>query len=145
MLKDKLKSKIKKCGAACIATCRDIRRLTKVMWFIAGVLAVLAVLAVATQRGREIVGISEKQYPIDVVAGDTLSGILSQHNVSGADINAIADILKKDCGVSSLRANSDKLIVSKPADDAPVSKIVLVSGPWKQVELTCGDDGKWTA
>jgi murein DD-endopeptidase MepM/ murein hydrolase activator NlpD len=81
---------------------------------------------------------------INVASGDTLSKILGAHNVSGQDINTIAELLKKDCGVSGLRADSDYLIVSRNDENAPINKITLASGPWKRVELNC-IDGKWDA
>jgi murein DD-endopeptidase MepM/ murein hydrolase activator NlpD len=95
-------------------------------------------------HGRRVLVAQEYTAQISVSAGDTLSKLLTSQGVSHADVDAIAKTLKAQAGISGLRADSDKIIFVRPSDDAPVSKIVLVPSPWKQVELTCGDDGQWT-
>lgn len=111
---------------------------------IACIIAVAAIALIVIKPARRIATAASVETHIQVSAGDTLSGILSSHNVSGADINLIAAMLKKDCGVSGLRANSDILVLQKKDNDAPVDKIILSSGPWKRVELNC-NDGQWSA
>lgn len=81
---------------------------------------------------------------VRVASGDTLSKILSEQNLSGGEIHTIAELLKRDCGISGLRADSDELILSRGTEDAPVDKIILISGPWKRVEMNCVD-GTWSA
>lgn len=78
-----------------------------------------------------------------VASGDTLGKILINQGLNNADVNTIADMLKKDAGISTLRANSDKIEFVRPTESEPVSKIVVIPSPWKQVELTCTDDGGW--
>ena len=63
--------------------------------------------------------------------------------LTNADVNTIADALKKDAGISTLRADNDKIEFVRPTETDPVSKIVVIPSPWKQVELTCTDDGGW--
>ncbi|MDR1361574.1 MAG: peptidoglycan DD-metalloendopeptidase family protein [Rickettsiales bacterium] len=118
--------------------------LAKIAMIIALLLIVAAAALLITKRGRQTLGIQECVAEVQVASGDTLSKLLSGQGVSGGDINTIASILKTQAGVSSLRANSDRLIFSRPSDDAPVSKIILASGPWKQVELSC-ENGIWAA
>ena len=78
-----------------------------------------------------------------VASGDTLGKLLINQGLNNADVNTIADMLKKDAGISTLRANSDKIEFVRPTESEPVSKIVVIPSPWKQVELTCTDDGGW--
>ena len=78
-----------------------------------------------------------------VASGDTLGKILIDQGLNNSDVNAIADALKKNAGISTLRADSDKFEFTRPDTNSPVSKIVLIPSPWKQVELTCSENGGW--
>ena len=78
-----------------------------------------------------------------VASGDTLSKILIDQGLNNTDVNTIADALKKDAGISTLRADNDKIEFVRASESEPVSKIVIIPSPWKQVELTCTDDGGW--
>ena len=66
-------------------------------------------------------------------------GNVRRHN----EITAIANILKSDAGISTLRADKDKIEFQREKDDSPVSKIVVIPSPWRQVELTCDENGAW--
>ncbi|MCL2331126.1 MAG: peptidoglycan DD-metalloendopeptidase family protein [Proteobacteria bacterium] len=109
------------------------------------VLALIAVIAaVLVRRNSEPGAAAPHETQVTVASGDTLSKLLAAENIPGRDINAIAEILKKECGVSGLRADADSLVMSREHENAPIDKITLSSGPWKRVELTCAD-GQWTA
>lgn len=130
-----------------------------VLW-IAGACAVIAVVVVlwAVLRGRTvddvpgtadfvtetIAPVDNKTTVINVVAGDTLSKILSANGVGGKDINSIAGVLKAKAGITGLRADKDKIeIVRDGGPDTPITKIIVLPGPWRRVELTCDDAGVW--
>lgn len=78
-----------------------------------------------------------------VTAGDTLSKLLLEQGFTHTDVNEIAKVLKKEADISTLRADRDKLEFVRPDDSSPVSKIVVVPSPWRQVELTCDEGGIW--
>lgn len=80
----------------------------------------------------------------DVKFGDTLSSILSPAHLSGTDIMEIANLLKKDGGVRKLKADSDTVKIHRPTEAEPAHKVVVQSGPWRQIEFTKAD-GTWTA
>ncbi|MDR0741144.1 MAG: M23 family metallopeptidase [Rickettsiales bacterium] len=109
------------------------------------VLLMLLLVAVASAliiaRGRQTLGISECTAHVTVSHGDTLFKLLAEQGVSYADIETIDKILKNEAGISRLRADFDKIIFSRLSADAPVSKIILIPSPWRQVELTCNDGG----
>lgn len=118
--------------------------MSKIIVGLAIVLAVVAVvLMIAKPQTRPTVRIDECTSHLTVSSGDTLSKLLAEQGVSYAEIDAIAKTLKADAGVTTLRAGSDKLIISRPKETEPVSKIVLIPSPWRQVELTC-NDGAWS-
>ncbi len=123
----------------------NLQKITKILVLLAGILLVSAALLYIIKPTRKIILPQPVETHVRVSAGDTLSKILSGHGVPGNDINAIATLLKKDCGVQSLRANSDVLVITKKNENAAVDKITLSSGPWKRVELSCDSDGKWAA
>ena len=78
-----------------------------------------------------------------VTSGDTLGKILINQGLNNSDVNQIASILKSNAGISTLRADNDKIEFVRADNDSPVSKIVVIPSPWKQVELTCGENGGW--
>jgi len=80
---------------------------------------------------------------VAVASGDTLGQLLSAQGLTARDIETIAATLKKDAGISTLRADSDKIEFRRPRADAPVHQVVLIPSPWRQVELTCVGDGMW--
>src|SRR5574344_663339 len=123
----------------------NLQKITKFLLILAGLLMVAAILLYVIKPTRRIIIDTPVERHVQVSAGDTLSKILTEHGVSGGDINTIATLLKKDCGVQSLRANSDVLVIKKRNEDAPVDKITLSTGPWKRVEVSCDANGKWAA
>ena len=81
---------------------------------------------------------------VPVASGDTLGKLLSAQGFSHGDITSIANTLKNNAGISTLRADRDKIEFVREKPDAPVYKIVVIPSPWRQVELTCNNDGVWT-
>ena len=86
---------------------------------------------------------NEYRSVVFVTAGDTLSKLLLEQGFTHDDVNQIAKVLKKEADISTLRADRDKLEFVRPDDGSPVSKIVVVPSPWRQVELTCDEGGTW--
>ena len=86
---------------------------------------------------------NEYRSVVFVTAGDTLSKLLLEQGFTHNDVNEIAKVLKKEADISTLRADRDKLEFVRPDDNSPVSKIVVVPSPWRQVELTCDEGGTW--
>lgn len=86
---------------------------------------------------------NEYRSVVFVSAGNTLSKLLLEQGFTHNDVNEIAKVLKKEADISTLRADRDKLEFVRPDDNSPVSKIVVVPSPWRQVELTCDEGGTW--
>lgn len=122
-------------------------RLTKVVLGLALLLTVVAVVLVLTRpriAGRAASGVASNcTSTVAVASGDTLGQLLSAQGLTARDIETIAATLKKDAGILTLRADSDKIEFRRPSQDAPVHQVVLIPGPWRQVELTCVGDGMW--
>jgi murein DD-endopeptidase MepM/ murein hydrolase activator NlpD len=117
---------------------------------LAGALVIVAiVVALIFGRGNNGTGtesiVPDNTTVVEVKSGDSLSKILSAQGINHNDINAIASILKSKAGITGLRADRDKIEIVRESDatDAPISKIVIVPGPWRRVELTCDEAGKW--
>ncbi|MDR1207422.1 MAG: peptidoglycan DD-metalloendopeptidase family protein [Rickettsiales bacterium] len=117
--------------------------ITNIIIWIA-ILAAITVIALFAFPGTRKIINPPHETIVAVQSGDTLSKLLTAQNLSGVEANAIAAMLKTDCGVSSLRAGADHLTFVRPSQESPVDKIVFTSGPWKRVELNC-TDGKWSA
>lgn len=119
--------------------------LTRMVMALAGLLTLVAIFLVVTHRAPSMLrrAPSECTSVVMVASGDTLSELLLAQGLNHSDVNAIARVLKSDAGISSLRADKDKIEFTRPTDDAPVSKIVVIPSPWRQVELTCDDAGDW--
>ena len=118
--------------------------LTRMVMALAGVLSLVAIVLVATRQDRKkITESTESRTVVVVAAGDTLSELLLAQGLSHNDVNTIAAALKKDADITTLRAERDKLEFVRLAETGPVSKIVVVPSPWKQVELTCDNTGNW--
>ena len=118
-----------------------------VLW-IAGILAIAAVVTLLVFGRRMDDNGSPANAPnepiiVSVAAGDTLSKLLSEQGIGHNDINAIANVLKTDAGISGLRADRDKIEFVRDGENNTVSKITVVPGPWRRVELTCDAGGKW--
>ena len=120
--------------------------LTRLVIALAFLLSLIAIFLVVSRRApvNGDSGAGDACRSVVVVAsGDTLSDLLLAQGLNHNDVHAIAGVLKKDAGISTLRAERDKLEFVRKTDDAPVSKIVVVPSPWRQVELTCDDAGAW--
>ncbi|MBQ0013397.1 MAG: peptidoglycan DD-metalloendopeptidase family protein [Proteobacteria bacterium] len=119
--------------------------LTKLVVALAIVLTLIASVLVVSRytHGGRILGPSECVTTVAVSSGDTLSGLLSAQGLNGKDTNAIVNVLKKDGGISTIRADKDKIEFIRPEENAPVSKIVVIPSPWHKVEVTCAEDGSW--
>ncbi len=122
-------------------------RLTKVVLGLALLLTAVAVVLVLTRpriADRVVSGAASNcTSTVAVASGDTLGQLLSAQGLTARDIETIAATLKKDAGISTLRADSDKIEFRRPRADAPVHQVVLIPSPWRQVELTCVGDGMW--
>ncbi len=124
-----------------------IKNLTRLVIALAVLLTLTAICLVITRHKAAVnsgENMPECKSVVVVTSGDTLSKLLSEQGFSHNDITAIANVLKTDGGITTLRANSDKIEFMRPADNAPVSKIVVIPSPWRQVELTCDDGGQWS-
>ena len=123
------------------------KNLTRLVISMAVLMTLLAAYVVATNHRSAIIDPSapatECRSVVVVTSGDTLSKLLAEQGLSHNEITAIANILKSDAGISTLRADKDKIEFQREKDDSPVSKIVVIPSPWRQVELTCDENGAW--
>lgn len=120
--------------------------LSQLVMALAIILTFVAIAVVITHRsGRtpRVYEPAECKTVVVVASGDTLGKLLVDQGLNNSDVNTIASILKKDAGISTLRANSDKIEFVRADTNSPVSKIVVIPSPWKQVELTCSENGGW--
>lgn len=120
--------------------------LARIVLALAAVLVLVAIFVVVRHShpgANDIDGADKCHTMVVVASGDTLSGLLTQQGLSHNQVHDIAQVLKSDAGISTLRADADKIEFVRDADDAPVSKIVVVPSPWRRVELTCDDAGAW--
>ncbi len=118
--------------------------LTRMVMALAVLLSLVAIFLVVTKRTpAQLNAAKECKSIVMVASGDTLSELLLAQGLSHSDVNNIARVLKKEAEISTLRADRDRLEFVRDTDDAPVSKIVVVPSPWRQVELTCNDSGDW--
>lgn len=122
--------------------------LTKVVIALAVLLTLVALFLVITHSaplsgGGKVASNDTCKSVVVVSSGDTLSGILSKQGLSGKQINEIVAALKAQAGITGLRADRDKIEFLRATDESPVSKIVVIPSPWRQVELTCDDAGAW--
>lgn len=120
--------------------------LTRMVMGLAILLTLVAIFLVATKRTPSALRHANNDTCTSVVvvaSGDTLSKLLLEQGLTHNDVNAVAAALKSGAGISTLRADNDKIEFTRPSDNAPVSKIVVIPSPWKQVELTCNDAGAW--
>ncbi len=122
------------------------KNLTRLVVSMAVLMTLLAAYVVATNRRPAFIGgdaTPECRSVVVVTSGDTLSKLLADQGLGHNEITAIANVLKSDAGIATLRADNDKIEFLRDSDDSPVSKIVVIPSPWRQVELTCGEDGAW--
>lgn len=120
--------------------------LTRLVMGLAILLTLVAIFLVATKRtpsGARRADDNACTSVVAVASGDTLSKLLLEQGLTHNDVNAVAAALKSNAGISTLRADNDKIEFTRSNDNAPVSKIVVIPSPWKQVELTCDNSGAW--
>lgn len=111
---------------------------------LAVLLTVIAVgLVVFRHMGTESSSDSEHKSLVIVESGDTLSKLLLDQGFTNNDVLQIAKVLKSDADITSLRADNDKIEFIRLDEAEPVSKIVIIPSPWRQVEVTCTDAGEW--
>lgn len=125
---------------------RDVRVLTRIICALAAVMTILAivtVISVKSSRVEQPVLPKESHTVIDVKSGDTLSKLMQNNGFSIQDVDAIAKKLKKDAGFSTLRAGRDKIDFVRASETDPISKIIIMNGPWQRVEIDCGEPGVW--
>lgn len=123
----------------------SITNLTRMVIALAVLLGMVAIYLVISDRRPEqnIAATTVNKTIVVVSSGDTLSGLLLAQGLNHNDVHTIDKILKSDASISTLRAQRDKLEFIRPDTDSPVSKIVVITSPWNQVELTCGNSGQW--
>lgn len=122
----------------------NIARAVMLLGFVLTIIAVIVVLQ------RELSGtVAEADIPVetravvDVRSGDTLSKLLLAEGLTHQDVNSIAQVLKRDADVTTLRADNDKIEFIRATDAAPVSKMVIIPSPWRRIEVSCDDTGTW--
>lgn len=120
--------------------------LARLVMGLAVLLTLVAIFLVVTKRAPSVPTIlnNEDKTLVVVTSGDTLSKLLIEQGLTHNDVDSIARVLKADAGISTLRADNDKIEFVRAAAAAPISKIVIIPSPWRQVELTCNADGAWT-
>ena len=130
---------------------KDILSLTNITWAVVGLALILVIVAVVlafTHRDGGVVGdmVADDDTHRSIVvvsSGDTLSKLLTDQGFTNAQVLEIADVLKSGANVTSLRADSDKIEFVRDNESAPVSKIVIIPSPWRQIEISSADDGGW--
>lgn len=121
-----------------------ITNLTRMVMALAVLLGLIAIyLVFSGPRNKTSTETTINKTVVVVADGDTLSGLLLPQGLSHNDVVAIDKVLKSDAKISTLRAERDKLEFIRPDETAPVSKIVVITSPWNQVELTCDNSGTW--
>ena len=120
-------------------------RLVYVVLVLAILLTLVAIiLVVARHVDVEVKTEAEYKSLVLVESGDTLSKLLVEQGFNNTDVLQIAKVLKSDADISSLRADSDKIEFVRLGEKEPVSKIIVIPSPWRQVELTCDESGTWS-
>lgn len=121
-----------------------ITNLTRMVMALAVLLGLIVIyLVFSGPRNKTSTETTINKTVVVVANGDTLSGLLLPQGLSHNDVVAIDKVLKSDAKISTLRAERDKLEFIRPDETAPVSKIVVITSPWNQVELTCDNSGTW--
>ena len=115
-----------------------------VVFGLAIVLALVAIILLFARRGVDgTLADDGHRSVVAVASGDTLSKLLTDQGFTNADVLEIAKILKSDADVTSLRADNDKIEFVRTNADSPVSKIVIIPSPWRQIEISTTADGQW--
>ena len=123
----------------------SIHKMARVVLLTAAVMMLVAIgVLIFYKPVRHVVTVPPEFHTvIDVKSGDTLSKILKERGFSVQDIDGIAKVLKQDAKFTTLRAGKDKIDFVRPAEELPISKIVIMNGPWNRVEIDCGNAGAW--
>ena len=144
----KAKYIIKKMNVKLIESCRkvrDIHVLSRLVLWLGIIMMLVAIglvlfykpVRVAVFKPSEIVSV------VEVKSGDTLSKILGAKGFSMRAIDTMSKTLKKDADFSTLRPGRDTFEFIQKDENQPISKIVIKNGPWRRVELSCGETGTW--
>jgi len=144
----KAKHIVRKIKVVLKKSCRKTNRLhlwTGIVCLVAAVLMVVAIGTLVFHRSvvEQIMTPSESHTVIEIKSGDTLSKLLGERGFSVQDINGISTKLKKEVNFTTLRAGQDKIDFIRPSEEEPISKIVIINGPWVRVEIDCGEPGVW--
>lgn len=123
----------------------NINNIARAVVVLAVILVVIALVLFLTRNNGVGSDSNDDGYRSIVVvsSGDTLSKLLTEQGFSNAQVLEIAKVLKSDADITSLRADSDKIEFVRSEEDAPVSKVVIVPSPWRQIEVTCNAEGQW--
>ena len=123
----------------------NIHALSRMVLIFATMLMAIAIGVMLFHKTSEPVVIvpPESHTVIEIKSGDTLSKVLREHGFSIQDVDSIAKVLKKDAKFTTLHAGKDKIDFIRPSEDLPISKIVIMNGPWNRVEIDCGEAGTW--
>lgn len=144
----KAKNIIKKMTARLVKSCQNLRNvnvLSRIVLIVAAVMMVVAIGIVLFYKTplKEVICNPETHTVVDVKKGDTLSKILGEQGFNMRDIDTISKTLKTEADFTTLRADKDKVDFIRPNENAPVSKIVIVNGPWTRIEIDCGTPNTW--
>lgn len=129
---------------------KNILTTNNVAWCVLGlaiILMIVALILIFTRHGAntsgEITTDEDRRSIVVVSSGDTLSKLLTDQGFSNAQVLEIAQVLKSDADITGLRADSDKIEFIRTDSQSPVSKIVIIPSPWRQIEVTSTTDGGW--
>lgn len=144
----KAKNIIKKMTAELVKSCKKVSNINVLHRIILGAAIILTIIALAVvlfyKPVRNAVFVpSEYKTVVAVKSGDSLSKILGANGFNSRQIDEIAKNLKKEAGFTTLRADKDKIEFVRPTENAPISKIIIVNGPWDRVEIDCGETAAW--
>ncbi len=144
----KAKYIIRKMNVKLMESCkkaRDIHVLSRLILRLGIIMMAVAIGVVLFYKPARVAMFapSEIKTVVDVKSGDTLSKILGGKGFSVRDIDTISKTLKKDADFSTLRPGRDRFEFIQTDENQPISKIVIVNGPWHRVELNCGETGTW--
>ena len=122
----------------------NIHVLSRVFFAFAIVLMLVAVVLLFYKPTKPVPVIPPESHTvIEIKVGDTLSKILRDQGFSFQDINSIVNVLKKEAKFTVLHADRDKIDFVRPAEGLPISKIIIMDGPWNRFEVNCGNAGTW--
>lgn len=144
----KAKNIIKKMTARLVKSYKNLRNvnvLSRIVLMVAAVMMIAAIGIVLFYKTplKDVICNPETHTVVEVKKGDTLSKILGEQGFAMRDIDTISKTLKSEADFTTLRADKDKVDFIRPNENAPVSKIVIVNGPWTRIEIDCGTPNTW--